>query len=325
MLIERLQVQGLLSFGPRGIDLPLEPLNVLIGPNGSGKSNLLQVLGLLRDAAGGPDRLLAGRDWEKLLWQGPPYMEDDAPAKAILTATSTLPEWEESLAYSLKILEGLQISETVKLSDDGHGDKDVSDDSGALEKLRRRYGGIRLYQNWEYGELAGLISRFSSERKDALVKRLGGRLYDGIAAVHTPFDDGKVSVVIEEFSGRRIPAEQLSDGTLRYLCLLTILLDPDPPPLIAIEEPEVGLHPDIVFELTKLLVEASERTQLVVTTHSYTLVDMLTDHPSSVVACERHQGQTWLKRVSADVIEPWMDEQSLGEVWCSGGIGGNPW
>ena len=50
MLIERLQVRGLLSFGPEGIDLPLEPLNVLIGPNGSGKSNLLKVLGLLKAA-----------------------------------------------------------------------------------------------------------------------------------------------------------------------------------------------------------------------------------------------------------------------------------
>ena len=110
---------------------------------------------------------------------------------------------------------------------------------------------------------------------------------------------------IEESSGRQIPAERLSDGTLRYLSLLTVLLDPDPPPLIGIEEPELGLHPDIVFELAKLLVEASERTQLVVTTHSHTLVDALTDHPTSVVACDKHEGQTWFKRADPEVLESW--------------------
>jgi len=57
-----------------------------------------------------------------------------------------------------------------------------------------------------------------------------------------------------------IPATRLSDGTLRYLCLLAILCDPEPPPLICIEEPELGLHPDILPKLADLLVSASERT-----------------------------------------------------------------
>ena len=174
------------------------------------------------------------------------------------------------------------------------------------------------------GNLPGVISRFSSDRQFALGKHLN-RLYDGIVGITTPFIDGKVSVVIEENSGRQIPAERLSDGTLRYLSLLTVLLDPDPPPLIGIEEPELGLHPDIVFELAKLLVEASERTQLVVTTHSHTLVDALTDHPTSLVACDKHEGQTWFKRADPEVLESWLDEHSLGQVWSMGGIGGNRW
>ena len=351
MLIERLRVQGLLSFGPDGIDLPLEPLNVLIGPNGSGKSNLLQVLGLLRDAAGGQDRLTNGRDWGKLLWQGPPHVEPDAPTIATVGVTVSMAEWEQSLAYSLKILERVQIRESVDWADAGRSDKATLDEKDAINQLHRKFGRIRLYNNWEYGELAAirkgqghsdlpysdgprltetvgnlpaLISRFSSERKEALTKRLY-RLYDGIVAVHTPFEDNKVSVVIEEAGGRQVAAERLSDGTLRYLSLLTVLLDPDPPPLIGIEEPELGLHPDIVFELAKLLVEASERTQLVVTTHSHTLVDALTDHPTSVVACDKHEGQTWFKRVTPGVAEAWLNDNSLGQVWSMGGIGGNRW
>ena len=157
------------------------------------------------------------------------------------------------------------------------------------------------------------------------MSRYLSRFYDGAVGVRAEYKHGKVSLVVEETGGRQIPAERLSDGTLRYLSLLTVLLDPEPPPLIGIEEPELGLHPDIVFGLAELLVEASKRTQLVVTTHSHTLVDALTNHPTSVVACDKHQGQTWFKRVRSNVIEEWMDEHSLGEVWSSGGIGGNRW
>src|ERR1700742_3728706 len=83
------------------------------------------------------------------------------------------------------------------------------------------------------------------------------------------------------------PAARLSDGTLRYLCLLTILLHPEPPPLICIEEPELGLHPDIIPKVADLLVDASHRTQLIVTTHSEALVSRLSEIPESVVVCER--------------------------------------
>ena len=377
MLIERLRVQGLLSFGPDGIDLPLEPLNLLIGPNGSGKSNLLQVFGLLRTAAGGDRALFDGRDWEKLLWHGPPHISDDAPAKARVVADVKLPGMERQWEYHLELLPstGGHVKEYIPMAG-----------KSELAILHGHYSDIRLYSNWAFGSLASIrdgqgppvkpswpsdtensgsipivgqdngvrykrdlynpiaswpyeddkwltetagnlpsvISRFSSNRRVTLGKYLN-RLYDGIVGITTPFIDGKVSVVIEERGGRQIPAERLSDGTLRYLSLLTVLLDPDPPPLIAIEEPELGLHPDIVFELAKLLVEASERSQLVVTTHSHTLVDALTDHPTSVVACGKHEGQTWFKRVTPGVAEVWLNDNSLGQVWSMGGIGGNRW
>lgn len=72
MLIHRLKVAGLLSFGPEGIDLPLQPLNVLIGPNGSGKSNLLEVLALLRASPNDlPAPIKAMGGVEEWLWKAP--------------------------------------------------------------------------------------------------------------------------------------------------------------------------------------------------------------------------------------------------------------
>ena len=96
-----------------------------------------------------------------------------------------------------------------------------------------------------------------------------------------------------------ISAVGLSDGTLRLLCLLVILLNPAPPPLICIEEPEAGLHPDAIRIVAELLVRASERTQLIVTTHSPALVDALSDRPESIVVCERGLSSSSLTSLSA--------------------------
>ena len=122
-----------------------------------------------------------------------------------------------------------------------------------------------------------------------------------------------------------MPATRLSDGTLRYLCLLTILCHPNPPPLICLEEPELGLHPDILPDLVGLMRKASERCQLIVTTHSDVIVDALTDTPESVVVCEKHDGSTTMKRLDAGDLAHWLKDYRLGELWSSGELGGNRW
>jgi len=122
-----------------------------------------------------------------------------------------------------------------------------------------------------------------------------------------------------------ISATNMSDGSLRYLCLLAVLCHPDPPPVICIEEPEVGLHPDIIAEIADLLIEASERSQIIVTTHSDALVDALTDIPESIVICEKQNGATRLRRVGKDEIESWLEDYRLGDIWMAGQIGGTRW
>ena len=120
-----------------------------------------------------------------------------------------------------------------------------------------------------------------------------------------------------------ISATRLSDGTIRFMAILALLLSPTPPPLICIEEPELGLHPDAVSLLAELLAEASTRTQLIVTTHSDTLVSGLTDHADSVLVCE-HQGGTELKRLDSGKLKHWLDRYRLGDIWRIGELGGNP-
>lgn len=121
-----------------------------------------------------------------------------------------------------------------------------------------------------------------------------------------------------------IPATRLSDGTIRFVGLLAMLLSPSPPPLVCIDEPELGLHPDAVALLADLLVEASERMQLVVTTHSDSLVSALNSHPDAIVTCERIGPGTVLRRLEPEKLADWLDEYRLGDLWRMGELGANP-
>ena len=112
---------------------------------------------------------------------------------------------------------------------------------------------------------------------------------------------------------------------MRWLALLVILLVPNPPPLVCIEEPELGLHPDVLPKLAELLVSASERMQLVVTTHSDILIDALSDHPEAVIICDKDENGTRFTRLDPTELKDWLDEYSLGELWRKGELGGNRW
>jgi predicted ATPase len=123
----------------------------------------------------------------------------------------------------------------------------------------------------------------------------------------------------------QIPAKRLSDGTLRYLFLLCILLHPTPPPVICIDEPELGLHPDILPTVGRLLIEASERCQLIITTHSPSLIDSLSEMPECVLVAEKDNAKTAISRLDKDMLAPWLKKYRLGDLWTRGDIGGNIW
>ena len=217
-----------------------------------------------------------------------------------------------------------------------------------LDRLTDRLARIRIYRSWHFGPDAGvragcragvradhlsedfrnLPARIAVLKKNPPVKRrLIGYLRElapGFEDVEVVPEGGVLTLYLTEGS-LSFPARRLSDGTLRYLCLLALLVDPDPPPLIAIEEPELGLHPDVLPQLATLLLDASTRTQLVVTTHSDALVDALTDTPEAIVVCEKTGGSTKLTRLDPPTLKPWLEKYRLGELWVRGEIGGNRW
>lgn len=121
-----------------------------------------------------------------------------------------------------------------------------------------------------------------------------------------------------------ISALRVSDGTLRFLAMLAALLNPTPPPVLCLEEPELGMHPDAVSLLAELLIEASTRMQLIVTTHSDTLLSALSERVESVLVCENNGNGTNLEHLDANRLEFWLKKYKLGEIWRLGELGGNP-
>jgi predicted ATPase len=215
--------------------------------------------------------------------------------------------------------------------------------------IAQKFGKIKLYREWSFGRYTpprlpqkpdmpndflesdgtnlGLL--LNKLRRIPEVKQ---RILEALRILCREVDDydvliegGTVQVFLQESGGFTVPATRLSDGTLRYLCLLVILCHPNPPPLVCIEEPELGLHPDVLPTLAELLKEASERCQLIITTHSDILVDAMTDCPESVLVCGKDENGTIMKRLNAEELRPWLEKYRLGELWTRGDIEGTRW
>lgn len=218
-----------------------------------------------------------------------------------------------------------------------------------LSYISKEFSNIGLYRHWQMG-------RYSEPRNaqktdipehpllengsnlglllNNLQHRIGNKkiidklkkFYETAEELSVRIYGGTVQIFIrEEGLIEPIPANRLSDGTLRYLFLIALLLDPTPPPLICLEEPEIGLHPDILPTIAEMLIEASGRTQLIVTTHSDALVAALSEYPESILVCERDEEGSHLRRLEPEKLKNWLEDYNLGDLWRMGQIGGNRW
>ena len=369
-LIEKIKLRNILSFGDKGEEIELQPLNIIIGQNASGKSNLVDVIKLLRSLPsdkGLPHFISKNGGISEWIWKGE---KTDEFAEVIISYKSRLLNINYTIEFISDVFENRAVVSEEAIIDNKTGKESLFKKINApyesilsfnykkkenefipqAFELRHLFGSIMAYTDLQTNraaeirkpQLPDVANDFLEEdgsnlalvlndlehqgdTKDKIVehlKKFNPRIKDYSVRIL----GGTVQLFIrEEGLEKPISAMRLSDGTLRYLCLLAILCHPEPPPLICIEEPETGLHPDILPTFAELMIEASQRTQLIVTTHSDILVSAFSEIPEAVLVCEKDEDGTHFKRLEKEKLKTWLEEYSLGEVWLKGEIGGTRW
>lgn len=220
----------------------------------------------------------------------------------------------------------------------------------ALTQTARRLSAMKLYRSWNVGRdsparrpqatdgaidfleedfknLALIVNDLQGYRLEPSIDTYLNQFYEWYDRLHPRVFGGTIQLAANEvgISGA-IPATRLSDGTIRFIALLAVLCHPKPPELICIEEPEIALHPDAMSLLAELLRYASQRTQIIVTTHSPELVNQFSDEPELVMVCERSVTTgTQFYRLSKSRLADWLNDYRLGEIWMGGAAGGTRW
>jgi predicted ATPase len=215
-----------------------------------------------------------------------------------------------------------------------------------ITRLGNLYSSFRIYSEWSFGRDSKLREAAPAGRSDARlsesmddlpvalnaleqtaahesIRRLLPELKDTYRDYVTRVLFGRVGLeLVEESFEAPVPASRLSDGTLRFLALAAILLQPAPPPVICIEEPELGMHPDMIRMVAQMIADASAQTQLIVTTHSEHLLTALEDNFDVLFAFDSGTKGSVVQRLLREDFHKWRAEHSLGDLWSSGELGG---
>ena len=159
-------------------------------------------------------------------------------------------------------------------------------------------------------------------------------IINAIRLVNPFFDDFRLDVIrlgeVEKVKlswnqkGSDYPMQpyHLSDGSIRFICLASALLQPSPPSIIVIDEPELGLHPEAIAILAELIEDAATRTQVIVATQSPTLINYFS--LDDIIVVNRKDGQSTFERLKEEDFNVWLENYSIGELWTKNVIAGGP-
>jgi predicted ATPase len=342
----------------------LGPMNVLIGANGAGKSNFISAFRMLAALSGGglqpfvqkqggPDALLFGTRKKTSRIDIEVYFEPNGSIqngyriKLEPTADNRLIFAEEQSWIRGDLTDG-----TGYVLGRAHDEAKLQEDSLTVSRyVQSAMRSWRQYHFHDAGETAA-VKRPHPSNDNLVLKPAADNLAAYLARLHreypsayerivetiglvAPFFGGFVirdplpdTVELEWFE-RESPdtpfrAHVLSDGTLRFICLATLLMQPTKllPDTILIDEPELGLHPYAINVLADMLKQVSEQKQVIVSTQSVELLNSF--DAKDVVVAERDGGATILRRLDAEELSDWLQDYGLGELWKRNILGGRP-
>lgn len=357
--IDRISIRGFKSI-QRLDDLTLKPLNALIGANGVGKSNFIAFFILLRELAagrlqhwtrvqGGADRLLSGgaqltaRLEARIEIDGQAYefaLEPTADGGFSFAREALLVNEPDSDRWTARTSWGA-----------GHLESRLGDAAEA-QWMREALAKRRLYHFHDTSDTAKVkrkapVHDCQSLRSDAAnlapylfrIQRERPEAYrlirDTVRLALADFDDfvfqpetlpsqeALLSLLWRERgSGYVLWPSQFSDGSLRFICLVVALLDPEPPATFVIDEPELGLHPWALNLIGAMLRSASLKSQVIVSTQSAELVNEM--QVEDLLIVEREAGNTTFRRLPEEGFRSWLEDYTLGELWQKNLLGATP-
>ncbi len=355
--ISRLRTHGYKSIA--SADVELTSLNVLIGANGAGKSNFIGVIGLLGhlleghlqfaiEKEGGADRILTnGLKHTQELRLDFHFGKNTYCALLAADADARLFFKEEAASFQG---EGHATPYSVPLGM-GHRETELLATKAPVAQIAlKQMKGWRTFHFHDTSPEARVKQACDlhdnvtlhphAENLAAVLFRLGNtdpnayrQIVETIRLVAPFFDDfrlapdaAKPDQIRLAWSSRGTDAyfgpNAFSDGTLRFICLTTLLLQPYLPTVVVIDEPELGLHPYAINVLAGLLTSASTRTQIIVSTQSVTLVNQF--EPHDVIVVDRDDQGSTFRRPTDEEAASWLEDYTLGELWEKNILGGRP-
>lgn len=354
-LLKSIEIEGYTSI--RSATVELGRLNVLVGANGAGKSNFIRALEMLGRIVeerlgffvglnGGAAALHHGgaSPHIRLRLNAPPNAYE---AVLVAAANDELIFEREVIEYHNPRYEG----PWTDMIGSGQRETRLKESQEAVASyVRELLRGCRVYHfhdtsrdapvkrkvptadNVELRDDAGNLAAVLSALRDGEAgERAAYKRIVGTIRLVAPFfrdfvlvpEHGNIRLRwVQNDSDAVFSADQMSDGTLRFVCLAALLLHPYPPELMVLDEPELGLHPYAIVHLAELLRRASERSQVVIATQSVTLMNQF--QLDDLIVVERSDGASQFIRPDAERLQSWLAEYSLGELWEKNLIGGRP-
>ena len=356
-MLKKLTIHGFKSIERQTIELGA--LNVLIGANGSGKTNFIrffELLGHMMDPNKGLQNYVGARGRaDAFLFQG---MKVTPELKAHLKFG--LNEYKFSLkaaddrslffAQESAPFHGPIYGPIDNKQGSGHKESSIARSPGTASKkwVVETISDWRVYHFHDTSSSAPVMGLCNIVDNDVLhsnaanlsafLMRMAQNQPDHYAQIEetvrqvAPFFGAFVLKEVapgqtqllwkDRYSDLLYYAHQLSDGTLRYICLAAVLLQPNPASTLIIDEPELGLHPYAIKLLASLLHEAAGRAQLIVSTQASLLLDELT--PEQIIVANHRDGETLLERQNPAQLVDWLKEYTLGQLWEKNELGGLP-
>lgn len=355
--LKRLTVRGFKSIRKLE-DFNLRPLNVLIGANGAGKSNFISLFRMLAELvdrrlqlfvrdAGGPDALLFGTRKRTPQIEAEFYFGHNGYLISLKASGNTLVFAREDTWFHGSF------AQSAHPLGSGHDEARLPEaqfDTFA-PFVRPAISSWRVYHFHDTSESAA-VRRAQPVRDNLRLKPDASNLAPFVRLLrerHKNYYERIVQTIrlvapfLGDFVYREDPGDlvdlewfdatdpdtpfgprQLSDGTLRFICLTVLLLQPLSlqPDTILLDEPELGLHPYALNVLAGMLKQASERKQLIVSTQSVELINEL--DPEDIVVVNRRDGESTFERLTSATLAEWLQDYTLGELWKRSIIGGRP-